>query len=406
MDILYLSHCVPNPPDKGEKIRAFHELKHLWKKHQVHLACFARTPAEMKDAEDLKNCCASVHAEVRPFRKALAMAGARFALGDCLNQAFFRSSTMRAQVRRLAAATKFDATIAYTLPMAQYAPPDVPLLLDLVDVDSEKWFQYARTRAPGFLYSLEARRLRRAEIECAGRAHATFLAARLEADLFRRIAPHVDSLCMENGVALDRFDPEVTPELPELRVRKFMVFVGTMDYHPNVDGARWFAREVFPEIRRRQPEAEFLIVGNKPVREVLELAKIEGVVVTGGVDDVRPYIAQARAVVAPLQLARGIQNKVLEGLALGRPVYGSTAICQTFGREIPKGLRECKTAADFIAQILPDMNSLPAPDRDIREQMMLRFRWENNLELLDSRLESLTRPLDQPRLTSLSGVKV
>jgi glycosyltransferase involved in cell wall biosynthesis len=177
-----------------------------------------------------------------------------------------------------------------------------------------------------------------------------------------------------------------------------------MDYHPNIDGALWFARHVFPELRRRQPATEFLVVGNKPVREVLELAKIEGVVVTGGVEDVRPYIAQAQAVVAPLRLARGIQNKVLEGLALGRPVYGSTAICQTFGREIPKGLRECKTAADFVARILPDLESVAAPDHDIREQMMQRFQWEKNLEILDSRLESLTRKPDQPRLTSLSGV--
>ena len=264
--------------------------------------CANRCRNEARGASE-GSLCIGLCLKVRPFRKALAIAGGRFALGDCLNRAFFRSPKMKEQVRRLAAATKFDATVAYTLPMAQYAPQHVPLLLDLVDVDSEKWFQYGRTRTPGLpLHSSKP-------AACAGRKSSVPSAA--ARDLLggeagsRFCFAEVRTEC---GFRLhgkwrgfgSLFDPEENAELPALRGRKFIVFVGTMDYHPNIDGARWFARNVFPEVRRMQPAAEFLVVGNKPAREVLELAKVEGVVVTGGVEDVRPYIAQARAVVAPL----------------------------------------------------------------------------------------------------------
>ncbi len=272
--------------------------------------------------------------------------------------------------------------------MIQYLPAKMPFVLDMVDVDSEKWFEYGRRRRPSTLYRMEAERIRAAEIEASRRAAATFLAAWQETDLFRRVSGLDSVACFENGVDCDYFDPEKVPLLPELEGRNFVVFVGTMDYYPNIDAAAWFAREVVPELHRSRPDLEFLIVGNNPSRSARELAGGAGVHVIGGVPDVRPYILQARAVVAPLRMARGIQNKVLEALALGRTVLASTPVCNTFGARLPIGVSRCDTPAEFCAAISADTRANAPPSGEVREHARMRFNWERNLEHLTAALDT------------------
>ncbi len=297
---------------------------------------------------------------------------------------------MGAYVQDLSRRVPFSATVAYALPMVPHAPPGVPLLLDMQDVDSEKWFQYARMRRLGFLYEIEARRLRAHEMRFGGQAVATFFTARQETALFRSLAPSTAVVeCMENGVDFDYFDPDRIPRLPDLGARRFIAFVGTMNYYPNADAACWFAREVYPEIRRRQPSLEFFVVGHHPAKAVLELARIPGVTVTGGVPDVRPYLAGARALVTPLRLARGIQNKVLEGLALGRQVCATAAVCRTFGEEVPPGVIRCDSPSEFAGAILGCASREPRCDPDIREHTRTRFSWRRNLEPLVNALEAV-----------------
>ena len=280
--------------------------------------------------------------------------------------------------------------------MSPYAPAGVPILLDMVDVDSEKWFQYSRTRRPGYLYAMEARRLRRFEEQCARAAELTVLTTENEADLLRRIVPSAAICHMENGVDGEFFDGHPRPLPLGLRDRQFVAFVGTMDYHPNAQAATWFAERVFPELRRRFPDLEFFIVGRNVSAAVVRLERHNGVRVVGAVPDVRPYLAGARAIVAPLETARGIQNKVLEALAMGRPVFASEAVCRTFGSSLPSGVVRCESARDYVAALALACRTKPHCDEAIRGAACGRFSWKSNLDSLARGQEYLNRqPADR-----------
>jgi polysaccharide biosynthesis protein PslH len=384
MDIVYLSHCVPNPPDKGEKIRAHHEVTRLAERHRVHLACFGRQESELAAAQELKDRCASVYAELFHPARALAKAAVRFAAGGCLSTSYYGSRRMRRHVRTL----EVEASVVYSSAMAQYAPPDVPMLLDMVDVDSEKWLQYSRVRRPGWAYRLEGGRLRAVEAAAAARSVCTFFSTGAETELFQRVMPEAEAQAMENGVDFGYFDRRAAVDTSALQGRRFVVFTGVMDYYPNADAACWFAESVFPAMRERDPGLEFLIVGRNPTSAVAKLAERPGITVTGSVPDVRPYLLAARAAVVPLRIARGIQNKVIEALAMGKPVYASDAACGTFGWDLPPGVFRCSTAKDYLTAIEGE-----SADRITGEEIICaarrRFSWDINLAALSTELERL-----------------
>ena len=382
MNLLYLAHTVPFPPNKGEKIRAFHQIRALSRRHRLHVACFARDGEDVKAAEELRNYCASVHCEINSFRTALIGAMLRFAQGGSLNMAFYQNAPMRSYVSDLCKRVGMDAAIAYALPMAPYAPPGVKLLLDMQDVDSEKWLEYARLRRPRLLFKTEANRLRKQELAWVRRVDCTYLTSHQETALLRNLTPESRIECIENGVDADYFDPDRVPVNQDLHNRRYVVFVGTMDYFPNQEAAKWFAREVFPLLRRSDGKLEFLIVGNRPSEAVRKLGALPGVRVVGGVDDVRPYVANADAVTVPLRVARGIQNKVLEALALGRPVYTTAAVCRTFGSKLPAGVVACGSAEELAARLQETLRKPISVDYQIREQMRARFSWNTNLDCM------------------------
>jgi sugar transferase (PEP-CTERM/EpsH1 system associated) len=384
MDLLFLSHCVPNPPDKGEKIRAFHELSRLAACYRVHLACFARSAAEVKHAEALRDRCASVFVEPLRPGPSFYRAGISFMAGRSLSAAFYRSKRMRRHIASLAG--RVSATVAYSSVVAPYAPAHVPMLLDMVDVDSEKWLQYGGVRTPGALYAAEGRRLRRLEIDMSRRASRTILSTWNEARLLGEFAPDAAIRCMENGVDFEYFDPSRTAVRAELCGRRFAAFVGAMDYFPNADAACWFASRILPAIRHQVPDFEFLVVGRNPGTAVRRLGQQPGITVTGAVADVRPYVAAAEAVVAPLRIARGIQNKVLEALAMGKQVHVSPAVCATFGAELPAGVIRCDAEQDYAVSIL---GGASLPSATIRADARRRFSWDANLEQLMKDLEAV-----------------
>ncbi len=388
MHLLFLSHCVPNPPDKGERIRAFHQIRHLARRYRVHLACFGNNKADLQAGAALQDICASVHVELVDRSRALVRAAARFGLGGCLNQAFYGSPSMKRYVDSLTRHIPLCGTLAYTAVMMPYAPPAIPVLLDMVDVDSEKWLHYSRWRRPGFVYAAEARRLRRFETNAALAASRTFLTTRAECAILESFAPAAAPLCLENGIDGDYFGEAIGDDL-ELASRRFVTFVGTMDYAPNIDAAGWFAAHVFPSLRNSCPDLEFFVVGRNPAKEVLRLKRLPGVVVTGAVADVRPYIRHARAVVAPLRLARGVQNKVLEALAMGREVYASEAVCITFGTPLPGGLIRCGSPQQFVDGLLRACAGEPAFDPSIQKGALERFTWSRNLGILEQEFQAL-----------------
>ncbi|MCK6551936.1 TIGR03087 family PEP-CTERM/XrtA system glycosyltransferase, partial [Myxococcota bacterium] len=328
MKILALVHRVPFPPDKGEKIRAYHELRHLAARgHTIDLATFADTAADTTWRPQLLELCRDV--AIVPLNRHVARARALLALGKDrpLSVEYFGSFWLRARVRRWLAERSYDVAFCYSSPMAELVRDAelgelrLPRVMDFVDVDSDKWRQYAAHTGglAGLVHRREARTLERYERALAAELEASVFVSPAEAELFRRIAPEAKRVVtVPNGVDAEHFG--ATVRQPQHLLRPVLVFVGQMDYRANVDAVTWFADEIFPRVRRGIPDAELHVVGRAPVREVRALGARPGVTVTGAVPDVRPHLARATVMVAPLRIARGIQNKVLEGMAARVPI--------------------------------------------------------------------------------------
>jgi sugar transferase (PEP-CTERM/EpsH1 system associated) len=321
MNILFLTHRFPHPPNKGDRIRSYHLLKKLASIGTVHLGTFADEPVKRPSMDVLRSLTA--RAEIvpgSPFR--WWNAASSLAFGRSATEGLFRSRRLQETLRRWTSESKFDCGIAFCSSMAPYLEPlPIPLkFVDLVDVDSEKFRQYAaKERLPKrFLYSLEGRRLQRLERRIGDFADRVVLATAPEADLYRSISDSAKVASVPNGVDFEYFSPSAATPEPDS-----CVFVGAMDYRPNIEGVQWFADHVWAEIRQRRPNAVFRIVGRNPPRSVQLLSDRPGIEVTGETPDVRPYLSRSMVAVAPLQIARGVQNKVLEAMAAGRPVLAS-----------------------------------------------------------------------------------
>jgi sugar transferase (PEP-CTERM/EpsH1 system associated) len=305
---------------------------------------------------------------------------------------------LRAHIRAILQRYPIGAAVILSSSMASYAVDGMPFIADWGDVDSEKRLQYARMRFPGFVQRIEGLRLREVERSSAMRARRTLLTTPNELRLYRQIAPDAALGCSGNGVDAAFFDPDAKFTIPdELRRRKFLVFVGVLSYFPNSDGIRWFAENVFPLLRRHDPELELLLVGRNPTREVCRLARRDGVTVTGAVPDVRPYLAAARGVVAPLRIARGVQNKVLEALAIGKRVLASKEVCNTFLPDLPQGVVCCATTADYVRAVAA-LPPAAAADPTIARAVRGRFSWARNLEPLLAELAAIERERGSPQL--------
>jgi sugar transferase (PEP-CTERM/EpsH1 system associated) len=391
--ILFLAHRAPFPPDKGDKIRAFHLLEHLAARHEIWLGAGADDPADMRHLamarEKYEDAC---FAPLGPLRRAWNMAWGALS-GAPLSVARFRHPALERWISRVLREVRPDLVIVYSSALAQYVvgrSGGVPLIVDFVDADAQKWLAYA-ARAPlatRWMYREEARRLVRFERRALDAAVAGVLISeterRLQAGLLQTGAA---KLCViPNGVDTDFFRPVRAPG-----PRRDIVFCGRMDYAPNVDAAEWFVREILPRVRKRSPDVVFRIVGAAPAARVLALGATPGVEVTGSVPDVRPYLARAAVVVAPLRIARGIQNKVLEGLASGRPVVATPdaldGIAARPGREVLVGA-DADTFSTAVADVLtgrapPDLGRLG------RKFVLRRHRWNAQLEALDRLIASL-----------------
>jgi sugar transferase (PEP-CTERM/EpsH1 system associated) len=321
-DILFLTHRVPFPPDKGDRIRTYHILRFLARRAQVHLASLADEPVAEEAISGLSPYCSRI-AVVRLGLLRWVRAVGSALRGRTITEGAFASRAFRTVIRSWANETTFSFSLASSSGLAPYLRIKeleyVPALVDLVDVDSQKWLDYAATKSwpKSLLYRMEGRRLRRLEQSLPAWARAVTLVSHAEADLYRRVGGEGPVHAVTNGVDLEYFRP--VPETPE----QGCAFVGALDYHPNIDGACWFCRNVWPAIHRARPLARMYLVGRRPVAAVRRLAEVPGVEVIGQVPDVRPYLARSAVAVVPLRLARGVQNKVLEALALRKATVAS-----------------------------------------------------------------------------------
>jgi sugar transferase (PEP-CTERM/EpsH1 system associated) len=325
--LLFLCHRIPYPPNKGDKIRSYHLLRHLAGDYRVHLGAFVDDPTDWEHADHLRSLCEEcLFLPLHPLLGRLrSLTG--LLRGEALTLPYYRSADMEQWVRQTCRDHRVERIVVYSSAMAQYVLGDafggIRRVIDFVDVDSDKWCQYADSKPAhsAWIYRREARRLLGYDLSVARAFDVSVFVSRDEAALFRRLAgdapPRVDH--MVNGVDTDYFSPEIDLPCPYPSGRPVVVFTGAMDYWANVDAVGWFCRNVLPSLTARYPQLQFYIVGTHPSDEVKRLAG-DRVVVTGAVPDVRPYLRHASVVVAPMRIARGIQNKVLEGLSMARPV--------------------------------------------------------------------------------------
>jgi len=392
-DLLLLVHRIPYPPNKGDKIRSYHLLKHLSGKYRVHLATFVDDADDWQHVPTVEALCASSHfARLDPKQGKLRSAGA-LATGKSLSLAYYRDAGMRQWVARTMRERGIARVMMFSSVMAQYAEdfPAARRVIDFCDVDSDKWRQYAEKKKwpMSWVYRHEAKSLLDYERRVADICDASLFVSEPEAELFRGLAPENRAKIgfFNNGVDTEYFSPERSYDNPFAEGEQAMVFTGAMDYWPNIDAVKWFAAEVLPRVRASVPGARFYIVGSRPAPEVLALAG-DAIVVTGTVPDVRPYLAHCSVAVAPLRIARGIQNKVLEAMAMARPVVASPqayeGIDAASGRELV--VADAPEAyADSVIALLRTPDA--AMGRAARASVERRYSWPAHLSQIEARFE-------------------
>jgi sugar transferase (PEP-CTERM/EpsH1 system associated) len=393
-DLLLLVHRIPYPPNKGDKIRSYHLLKHLSKGYRVHLATFVDDADDWQHVPYVESLCASSHfAGLNPALARVRSLGA-LVKGRSLSLDYYADADVQRWVDQTVAAHGIERILVFSSAMAQYADkyPQARRVVDFVDVDSDKWRQYADKKGwpMSWLYRHEARQLLSYERKVARDYDASLFVSAPEADLFRRLAPESDTKIgfFNNGVDTDYFSPELAHASPYAAGEQTVVFTGAMDYWPNVDAVQWFASAIFPLLRARFPALHFYIVGARPAPAVQALAEQDGVIVTGTVPDVRPYIAHASVAVAPLRIARGIQNKVLEAMAMATPVVVSPQALEGIDAEPGTELVLAEDEADFVEAVAA---LLSVPEHGIgqaaRARVERQYSWPSNLACIGERLE-------------------
>ncbi len=392
--ILFLVHRMPYPPNKGDKVRSFHLLEHLRAQHRVLLGTFIDDPDDEQHLPVLRSRCADVCAVPLAPRRAKLASLLGLLTGEPLTMRYYKSEVLTRWVASTVARERVDAVVVFSSSMAPYAlaHPGLPMLVDFVDVDSAKWTDYApQHRWPlSWLYRREGARLLAAERMVAARAQRSFFATDKETALFQGLAPEVAGRVegMNNGVDAAYFSPDPARHSPFQAGELPLVFTGAMDYWPNVDGVSWFVQAVLPALRERHPKLRLHIVGRSPTAAVRALAD-DAVNVTGTVPDVRPYLQHAAVVVAPLRLARGIQNKILEAMAMGRPVVASTTCVQALSARPGQELKPAEDAADFLAAtlaLLEDPGAAAEMGRAGRQRVLTDYAWAAHLQRLDRHL--------------------
>lgn len=404
-DLLYLVHRIPYPPNKGDKLRSFHLLRHLAGSHRVHLGCFVDDAEDLARLEEYRKALSKYCVElcILPLSPRWARLGSLRALvtNEALSLPYYRNRALQDWVDGLLAdhRRKIAAAVIFSSPMAQYlAGHGLPALVDFVDLDSDKWTQYAAQHPWPFswLYRREGEKLLTFERQTAQWAQHGFFVTDNECQLFLERAPEasgrVTAVC--NGVDAEYFSPEQVLPAPFPGDEIPLVFTGAMDYWPNVDAVRWFAQDILPALKQMKPQLRFYIVGRNPAAEVQALAANDAaVVVTGTVPDVRPYLLHAALVVAPLRLARGIQNKVLEAMAAARPVIASTTCAAPIDAVVGRDLLAAETPLEWqqhIMQLLDQPRQAAELGAAARRRILSHYSWDAHLAGLMERLAQLT----------------
>jgi glycosyltransferase involved in cell wall biosynthesis len=483
MNILYLAHRIPYPPNKGDKIRSFHEIKYLSTHHDIYLACLADDPADLSYARELKSFCKTVDVvSINPQKQKVK---SLFVLPTekPLSVAYFYSKKLQQIIDHRLSTMSYDAIICFSSSMAEYvfrtknvltcervnvstlkrstaalvqnvsnnsgnsndsndsnnsnasSNSNTRLIMDFVDVDSDKWQQYARyARWPlSWIYRLESRRLATYEKRVADSFHNSIFVSKKEAELFRSQNPGVMGVsAVPNGVDFTYFNPNASnasnnsdspgasdvsndfngsiasndpnvsndsnvsnnsnassnsnnSNISDDSNKPILLFTGAMDYYANIDGVVWFSKEIFPHLLKQFPSLTFYIVGRNPTPEVKALVNSH-IKVTGYVEDIRPFYEMATIYVAPLRIARGIQNKILEAMAMARPVIATSKAYEGIEAIPEKDLLLADSKTEFIDKIgllLADEKKRRSLAASARRTIEQNYSWEHSVGMLE-----------------------
>jgi polysaccharide biosynthesis protein PslH len=392
MRIFFISQRVPFPPDRGDKITTFNEIRHLSTKHEVHVFCLADGRRDLDNIPGLRRYAQSVTAvPVIVWTSKLRALKAMFA-GGPLSVAAFNETKLHNAIGRKFAELRPDLIMIYSCNVAQYAEhfPQVPRIMQFAELDSSRWGQFARRSRPPlrWVYAIEQRRFFAYEQHIARTFSHTLVCTAAEQRDFERLIPGVPVSLVGNGVDLDYFRSRGVPKRPGS-----IVFTGVMDYFPNIDAVVWFCDKVLPIVQRQIPAAGLTICGSRPAAAVRHLAKRRGVTVTGRVPDTRPYLDGAEVFVAPLRMARGIQNKLLEALAMGLPCVASEAAATGTVVANGEGILAADNPEEFaehVMRLLRDSAFRAAMAGKARATAEANYRWDGQMARLDRVIETVS----------------
>ncbi len=354
MNILFVSHRLPYPPTDGSRVRAFHMIRHLASRGDVTVASLARSPAEYAAGQGLATYCRRLL--IQPISRSAAAIHTVASLGTRTpaSMGYFHSLGLQHQINQELATRSYGLIVVHSSSVAPYVKniQTVPKLLDFVDMDSQKWLAYGQTRPfpLSIGYRLEAAKLQMAEAELSAHFDVCTCITPAELDSLRSYGSAPESGWFPNGVDLDYFSSDEMPN--NGRDENTICFIGRMDYYPNAQAMVNFCKDVLPMIRRERSGAKLTIVGADPARAVRNLGKLEGVEVTGTVPDVRPYLQRAAISIAPMLIARGTQNKILEAMASGVPVVASKLAAAGIDGKPGEHYLVADAPGDFAAAVL------------------------------------------------------
>ena len=398
MNILYLCHRFPYPPKRGGKIRPFNMIRHLGAQgHRVTVCSLARSEAEAEEGRGIAPHCAAF--EMGMVREPVQWARmiVRLPLLTPSSMGYFYSPELAAHVRRLLASQRFDLIFVHCSSVAQYVEhvQGIPKILDFGDMDSQKWLEYANYKPfPLSLgYTLEGSKMLWAEKRLARRFDLCTATTRAEWQTLQDYGTGAATDWFPNGVDAQFFSPTDGAYDADT-----ISFIGRMDYYPNQECMQRFCDQVWPLVREQRPGMKLLIVGADPSPAMRALGQRPGVTVTGSVPDVRPYIRGSALMVAPLAIARGTQNKILEAMAMGVPVVTSSAAAGGVDAEADKHLLVADTAPQ-IAQAVLRITGNPEERARLaqsgRERMLSHHAWPQSMRRLDGIIEGCVKTFAQ-----------
>lgn len=416
MKILYLAHRVPYPPNKGDKIRTFNEIRCLCHNHEIDLLSLADDPKDMAFKRNLERYCNRVKLFGLNILKSKLNSLTGLAIPSRpLSVSYFYNKRLQTCLNQWVAQKAYDAVICFSSPMAEYlfrcptlnerhtpgkalSDSSQPrLIMDFCDVDSQKWHQYASNSSfpLNLVYGIESKRLLEYEKKINRSFHHSVFVSTREVEIFMNLDTKAQNLtAVLNGVDHDYFSPDVGFESIPVREKegqKVLVFTGAMDYYANVEGVSWFCKNILPRIKTAHPDVLFYIVGNNPSPEVKALGEQQGIRVTGFVDDIRPYYLEADVCVIPLRIAAGVQNKVLEAMAMARPVVTTNKAFEGIKEEPDKHVLvddDPKHFADKVIQLLNTKEKGTALGNNARNFILKNYNWQTNIADLEALLPS------------------